>query len=683
MYSGFSKNNGSVIGDTSKGCEIDIEEAQDSTAAEESMICMDDTGNEIVLTSKIDKETGDLTWCQMYQKGEVMQRTIGMSQMTSMMRDEDRNRVYEKAILILLNKFAEEHGRAPIVLDIGAGTGLLSMMAVRGGAEFALGVEMFDAMSTVAENVINSNDFGDKILIINAKSSEIEDLPVPADMLISELLDSALLGEGCLPSHIDAMERLMNPLETTDGSQDGVPDYTNRVLPYSGIVFGTLIESVEVKHMHDSESIALGGEKLHKHRTPPEIALPPCKGGIHLIPLHWAEVQQRGGRELSASVKLLHPNFTLTTSTEVEEFSTPDHWYYTDITATSDGTVHGVLLWWNLYLLSPQLDPSRDCCYSTAPGVQNWQDHWQQTVCPLPEDIAVQQGDVLRVYAMHDQVQIQLHAIKLSSTNNSSTEPDCKRQKANTTAHTTTTATTTDTNATTTTVCMTVCSELPTEIEEDSGNICTCGWHNLCGAERFQTMCDTNRSAVWDSAIEKVVTSLPPQSTGLVLDLGDGSLLGLTAARQLKELNSTVQVVSKESKLFSRMFFGQMAMANALEEQLTVWDGEDLSELALLLTPQSDEDEKMDEENEEDQEEEEVDLTVLKGNILAIVGECHYYQLQALPTWQMLAFYYQVQSLRRQELLSPQCRVLPGRALVRALPLELPHLRRCHGLAGM
>ena len=38
MYSGFSKSNGSVIGDTSKGCEIDIEEAQDSTAAEESMI---------------------------------------------------------------------------------------------------------------------------------------------------------------------------------------------------------------------------------------------------------------------------------------------------------------------------------------------------------------------------------------------------------------------------------------------------------------------------------------------------------------------------------------------------------------------------------------------------------------------------------------------------------------------
>jgi hypothetical protein len=41
----------------------------------------------------------------------------------------------------------------------------------------------------------------------------------------------------------------------------------------------------------------------------------------------------------------------------------------------------------------------------------------------------------------------------------------------------------------------------------------------------------------------------------------------------------------------------------------------------------------------------------------------------------------QVQSLRGQGLLHADCRVLPGKALLRAVALELPQLRNCHGLA--
>jgi hypothetical protein len=42
-----------------------------------------------------------------------------MNLMTSMLHDNDRNAVYEKAISIIIKDFQDVHGRAPTVLDIG------------------------------------------------------------------------------------------------------------------------------------------------------------------------------------------------------------------------------------------------------------------------------------------------------------------------------------------------------------------------------------------------------------------------------------------------------------------------------------------------------------------------------------------------------------------------------------
>jgi ribosomal protein L11 methylase PrmA len=56
-------------------------------------------------------------------------------QMTSMLRDEDRMSKYEVAIRVAIGEFIEATGRRPVVLDIGAGTGLLSMFAARAGAQ--------------------------------------------------------------------------------------------------------------------------------------------------------------------------------------------------------------------------------------------------------------------------------------------------------------------------------------------------------------------------------------------------------------------------------------------------------------------------------------------------------------------------------------------------------------------
>lgn len=53
--------------------------------------------------------------------------------------------------------FILEHGRPPVVLDIGCGTGLLSMLAVRGGAEEVIGCELYEPLAQVAREVTELN----------------------------------------------------------------------------------------------------------------------------------------------------------------------------------------------------------------------------------------------------------------------------------------------------------------------------------------------------------------------------------------------------------------------------------------------------------------------------------------------------------------------------------------------
>ena len=116
--------------------------------------------------------------------------------MTSMLHDTNRNDVYEQALALALSSFSTLQGRPAQVLDIGTGTGLLAMFAARHGADCVLGCEMFAEMASIATSVVAANEQTDKIQIVPLKSTTIDSIsPISPDILVSELLDSALLGE--------------------------------------------------------------------------------------------------------------------------------------------------------------------------------------------------------------------------------------------------------------------------------------------------------------------------------------------------------------------------------------------------------------------------------------------------------------------------------------------------------
>lgn len=56
-----------------------------------------------------------------------------------------------------MEAFIEEHGRPPVVLDIGCGTGLLSMLAATSGAEEVYGCELYEPLAQIAREVTQLN----------------------------------------------------------------------------------------------------------------------------------------------------------------------------------------------------------------------------------------------------------------------------------------------------------------------------------------------------------------------------------------------------------------------------------------------------------------------------------------------------------------------------------------------
>ena len=101
-----------------------------------------------------------------------------------------------------------------VVLDVGCGTGVLSMFAARGGAGRVVGVDGSPQIAAVAKDLCARNGFSDeKISIL---SSKVEDLDgelvagvAQVDVLVSEWMGYALLFESMLDSVLVARDKFL------------------------------------------------------------------------------------------------------------------------------------------------------------------------------------------------------------------------------------------------------------------------------------------------------------------------------------------------------------------------------------------------------------------------------------------------------------------------------------------
>jgi len=96
-----------------------------------------------------------------------------------------------------------------VVLDLGAGAGILSLLACEAGAARVYAVEASPALE-LARELFAANGVAERVVAIAGRSTEI-DLPERADVLVSDLFETLGVNDGIVASTIDARERLLKP----------------------------------------------------------------------------------------------------------------------------------------------------------------------------------------------------------------------------------------------------------------------------------------------------------------------------------------------------------------------------------------------------------------------------------------------------------------------------------------
>ncbi len=105
-----------------------------------------------------------------------------------MLRDEVRCGAYERAIRRVVRP-------GDVVVDLGAGTGILSLMAARAGAAKVYAIER-DPIGLLAREIVRANGLEDRIEVILADAATVR-LPRRADVLVTETVGSGVgVGEG-------------------------------------------------------------------------------------------------------------------------------------------------------------------------------------------------------------------------------------------------------------------------------------------------------------------------------------------------------------------------------------------------------------------------------------------------------------------------------------------------------
>ena len=242
-----------------------------------------------------------------------------------------------------------------VVLDVGCGTGILSMFAARCGAKKVYAVDASN-VTRHARRLVKENGFENRIEVIKGKMEDV-DLPEKVDVIISEWMGYALLFESMLPSVVDARDRFMAPgglvlpneasvkvaLMSDKERYDGAVTFWSDVY---GLDFSSLAPIAKRDWHTDPPVQTIAADKLVSNSMD---AVPPIDCAT--VPLNDLYEPMAG------DVRLV---------------------------ADKDCEVHGLALWFDVdFYGKVQL--------STGPAAEST--HWYQTVLMFDEPIDVKNGD--------------------------------------------------------------------------------------------------------------------------------------------------------------------------------------------------------------------------------------------------------------------------------------------------
>lgn len=160
----------------------------------------------------------------------------------TMLQDRVRTQAYQDAILNNRHMF-----EGKVVMDIGCGTGILSLFAAKAGAKKVIAIDASD-MYKEATQIVAQNGYADVITVVHGKVEDLigknrEKLPLQdgeqVDVVISEWMGYALFFETMLPSVMLVRDTLMDKTHGTmwpnrsvlflEGAKDSRLDYWSNV----------------------------------------------------------------------------------------------------------------------------------------------------------------------------------------------------------------------------------------------------------------------------------------------------------------------------------------------------------------------------------------------------------------------------------------------------------------------
>lgn len=274
----------------------------------------------------------------------------------NMMNDTPRNTAFGAAI-------RRQVKPGQLVFEIGAGAGLLAMMAAKAGATVVT-CEENPAIAATARAIIAKNGLSDRITVVTKPSWDVKiktDLPRPADVLIAEIFSAQLLSEDVLPSIEDAKRRLCTP-ETI-------------VVPAVGVMRGALVQSASLDALTRVGTVEGFDLSAFNTYSPPLMNLDAPN-----YALDW----------LSAPVDLYAFNFQ-------DDAVWPAGSNIVEVPVTASGRCQGVVQWLWLAL-------DDQTTYENPPlgdkGTRT--PHWTPLLYTFPEPCDVTRGQVLRLKVGHD-----------------------------------------------------------------------------------------------------------------------------------------------------------------------------------------------------------------------------------------------------------------------------------------
>ncbi|XP_047993229.1 protein arginine N-methyltransferase 7 isoform X2 [Leguminivora glycinivorella] len=346
-----------------------------------------------VFTQKRNPITGSTEWDVQHEDYDYHQE-IARSAFADMLHDTERNQKYYRALKIAIDKMHAE-GKKANVLDIGTGTGLLSIMAAQCGADSIVACEAFKPMAECCLKILEKNGVADKITVIPKRSTELTvgedgDMKERANILVTEVFDTELIGEGALSTFSHAHKHLLE--------KDSI------VVPDSAVIYVQLVECPTLQKWNKLNDLA--DEDCEIVLRAPQ-KMKSCAGSAAVHDLQLSQLPRSTFKELSEPLPIFYYDWSGRTPIDMKRTVKQD------LSVLDTGEAQMVFMWWDL-----NMDTEGKICLSCAPWWAHpdanltierpqdsipWRDHWMQAVYYLPQPLPVSKSSEVTLISCQDE----------------------------------------------------------------------------------------------------------------------------------------------------------------------------------------------------------------------------------------------------------------------------------------